>query len=251
MSEHAIQPQVVSRTTPFHLAVIMDGNGRWARKRGLPRIAGHRTGAKAVRRCVEAAPEHGVDILTLYAFSADNWSRPAREVRQLMKLLQQYLQDETENCVEKGIRINVIGRRDRLDPKIVEGIERTEALTAGCDKLQVRIAIDYSARWAIEAASRLAAQSPVPVGAADDDHRAFGRLINRAMHADPDCPPVDLLLRTSGEKRLSDFLLWECAYAELEFIDTLWPDFNGDHLGAAVSEFRRRERRYGGVVEAR
>jgi undecaprenyl diphosphate synthase len=201
----------------LHAAIIMDGNGRWATMRGLPRIAGHRAGADAVRRTVEAAPDLGVGILTLYAFSSDNWRRPPTEVSALMELLDIYLRKETRRCLENGVRLEVIGRRDRLDPRLVKVIERTEAATAAGTTLRLRVAIDYSAREAI-----------------------LGGKIG---------PDVDLLIRTGGEQRLSDFLLWECAYAELIFSRRMWPDFDAHDLASAVREFQTRDRRFGAVPE--
>jgi undecaprenyl diphosphate synthase len=226
---------------PLHVAIIMDGNGRWAHRRGLARGAGHRAGAGAVERTVEAAPSQGIGTLTLYAFSADNWKRPADEVSTLMGLLRRYLRRERRRCVENGVRLSVIGRRDRLDAEIVRQIERAEAETASGSRLTVRIAIDYSAREAIAAAARSAAGLPA-LSTAD-----FSALLNRAIHSSPPAPDVDLLIRTSGEKRLSDFLLWECAYAELVFTDTLWPDFGADELARAIAEFQKRHRRFGMV----
>lgn len=227
--------------SPLHVAIIMDGNGRWAGRRGLPRTAGHRAGADAVQRTVEAAPAQGIGTLTLYAFSADNWQRPPEEVATLMGLLRRYLRRESRRCVENGVRLSVIGRRDRLAPDIVRQIERSEARTAGGSRLHVRIAIDYSSREAIAAAARSAAGLPA-LSTAD-----FSALLNRAIHSTPAAPDVDLLIRTSGEKRLSDFLLWECAYAELVFTETLWPDFGAEELSTAMAEFRRRDRRFGRV----
>ncbi len=235
---------VQSTFPPFHVAVIMDGNGRWARARALPRIMGHREGAKAVQRVVEASPSLGIGTLTLFAFSADNWQRPKSEVSALMDLLETYLEREADRCVENGVRVNVIGRRDRLAPGVVRCIERTEAMTADCRKLHLRVAVDYSARDAITAAARLVdPERPLT-------HDEFLRLLNRATHSDPRTPEVDLLIRTSGEKRLSDFLLWECAYAELVFTDRQWPSFGEKDLAAAVAEFQSRDRRFGGVREA-
>lgn len=239
----------MSNTTPgpgqgLHIGLIMDGNGRWAKARGLPRTAGHREGAKAVQRTVEAAVELGVGTLTLYAFSADNWQRPREEVSALMRLLEVYLKKETDRCVENGVRLSVIGRRDRLDKRIVRGIERSEARTEGGHKLHLRIAIDYSAREAIAAAAALMKES------IDQSPQHFSYLLNRAIHSEPAAPDVDLLIRTSGEQRLSDFLLWECAYAELYFTDQLWPDFGKEGLLAALAEFQRRERRFGRVPGA-
>jgi undecaprenyl diphosphate synthase len=222
----------------MHTAIIMDGNGRWAERRGLPRSAGHRAGAKAVRRIVEAATRGPIDILTLYAFSSDNWSRPPQEVTSLMRLLKRYLVSETARCLDNGVRLSVIGRRDRLARDLVNTIENTERLTAGGTRLHLRLAVDYSARAAIvEAASRTGT-----AGSQAD----FERELSAAVHSDV-VDPVDLLIRTGGERRLSDFLLWESAYAELVFVDTYWPDFDEAAFDAALREFARRERRFGGL----
>ncbi|TNF79902.1 MAG: di-trans,poly-cis-decaprenylcistransferase [Acidobacteria bacterium] len=223
----------------------MDGNGRWARARGLPRTAGHREGAKAVRSVVEAAPDLGITTLTLYAFSADNWQRPAAEVRTLMELFERFLHSERDKCIDNGVLLNIIGRRDRFEPRLLRAIRRAEAATAGGRNLHLRIAVDYSARQALIDAAGLH-QSPEPL-----DVDSYTELLNRAVNSRPAAPDVDLLIRTSGEQRLSDFLLWECAYAELSFTDCLWPDFDGAELERAVAEFHRRERRFGRVVEAR
>jgi undecaprenyl diphosphate synthase len=225
----------------MHTAIIMDGNGRWAERRGLPRTAGHRAGAKAVRRIVEAATRGPVDILTLYAFSSDNWSRPPQEVTSLMRLLKRYLVSETARCLENGVRLSVIGRRDRLEADLVRTIENTERLTAGGKKLHLQLAVDYSARAAIEqaAASMRGTRSS----------QIFERELAAAVHSEVDAP-VDLLIRTGGERRLSDFLLWECAYAELVFVDTFWPDFDESAFANALREFARRERRFGGLLTA-
>ena len=228
----------------LHLAIIMDGNGRWARRRGLPRVAGHREGAKAVRRIVEAAPDRDIGTLTLYAFSADNWNRPRREVAALMDLLERYLDKEKQRCIDNGVRLSIIGRRDRLRPTITSKIEEVEAATCGGTRLHLRIAIDYSARQAIAAAAGLHRGSVAPTPA------DFEGLLNRAIHSTPAAPDVDLLIRTSGELRLSDFLLWECAYAELLFTERLWPDFRGDDLAAAVAAYRSRDRRFGRVAQS-
>lgn len=224
-------PKYFTLQSTLHAGVIMDGNGRWAVARGLPRVAGHRAGMKAVERVVEAAPDVGVGILTLFAFSSDNWRRPSAEVGALMQLLSFYLQKETARCVEKGIRVEAIGRRDRLERALGDAIARAEAATAGGTRLWLRIAVDYSARDAILAAAR---------GMADLSLDSLGKALG---------PPVDLLIRTGGEHRLSDFLLWESAYAELVFSRTMWPDFSADDLAAAVQEFRGRERRFGAVPE--
>lgn len=231
----------------LHAAIIMDGNGRWAVARGKSRTAGHLAGADAVRRTVEGAPGHGIDILTLYAFSSDNWRRPPEEVGALMRLLRRYLMAETGRCVENGVRIQVIGRRDRLASSLVREIESAERATSRGQKLWLRIAIDYSARDAIlRAAWRLSA-GQLPPGA-PISREEFSRLV-------AECPEqrahdVDLLIRTGGEKRLSDFLLWECAYAELIFTERMWPDFGAADLEDAVLEFRHRERRFGTVPAA-
>jgi undecaprenyl diphosphate synthase len=210
----------------------MDGNGRWALGRGLPRIAGHRAGVEAARRVVEAAPEAGIGTLTLFAFSSDNWRRPAEEVEALMGLLAFYLDSETGRCVAEGVRVEAIGRRDRLGAELRSAIARSESATKAGDRLRLRVAIDYSARDAILAAAR---------GVKELSEEALGRALG---------PPVDLLIRTGGERRLSDFLLWESAYAELVFTRVMWPEFGEGDLQAAVREFRGRERRFGGVTPA-
>ena len=220
----------------LHVALIMDGNGRWATRRRLPRVAGHKAGVAAVRRVVEAAPDLGVGTLTLYAFSADNWRRPAAEVTALMSLLRHYLRAETKALVRNGVRLTVIGRRDRIPADLADGIVQAEAATAGGTALHLRVALDYSARDAILAAALALRDVETPT------REGFSRLLGGGSPVD-----VDLLIRTSGEQRLSDFLLWECAYAELCFTDRLWPDFDGDDLGAAIDDFRRRDRRYGGL----
>ena len=223
----------------LHAAIIMDGNGRWATQRGLPRAAGHRRGVEAIRRTAEACPDLGIGTLTLYAFSSDNWQRPADEVGALMRLLRSYLRNETAHLARTGTRLSVIGRRDRLPGGIPEAIATAEAATALGDRLHLRIAVDYSARDAIIAAA-------AHLGAAETSRADFGRLVAGEMHGSP--VDVDLLVRTGGEKRLSDFLLWEAAYAELHFTERMWPDFGGADLAEAVNEFRRRDRRFGGLA---
>ena len=224
-----------------HVAIIMDGNGRWATRRGLPRSAGHHAGVKTVRRVVEAAPALGIGTLTLYAFSSDNWRRPDAEVRALMGLLRHYLRADVRELIDNGVRLSVIGRRDRLPAGLAEEIARVERESAHGERIGLQIAIDYSARDAITAAAArwLAAHAP--------SREAFAQLL--AGPAAAPSPDVDLLIRSGGEKRLSDFLLWESAYAELYFTATLWPDFSADDLRAAMSEFHRRERRFGGVLD--
>ncbi len=229
----------------LNVAIIMDGNGRWATRRGLPRSAGHRAGADAVRRVIEAAPELGIGTLTLFAFSSDNWRRPIEEVHALMWLLRAFLRSETKRFIESGARLTVIGRRDRLTARLRTEIRRVERATAGGNKLNVRVALDYSARESIvRAAARL--QPGV-----DASVETFDRILAESLSDAPVTGGIDLLIRSGGEKRLSDFLLWECAYAELVFSDRMWPDFDRDELRSAVEEFHRRERRFGGLgVEA-
>ncbi|HEX2206548.1 MAG TPA: di-trans,poly-cis-decaprenylcistransferase [Longimicrobium sp.] len=226
----------------LHVAVIMDGNGRWATLRGMPRVAGHREGAQAVRRVVEASPGLGIGTLTLYAFSSDNWGRPPREVSALMRLFRAYLASETARCVENGVRLRVIGRRDRLGDALRRQIEAAEAATADGTRLTLRIAIDYSARDALVRAAAMANGAPT--------RDEFAALLGRAVGEDAPAPDVDLLIRTGGEQRLSDFLLWECAYAELHFTPRMWPEFGAAALGEAVEWFTGRERRFGLVKSA-
>lgn len=228
--------------TGLHVAIVMDGNGRWAEAHRMPRAAGHREGARAVRRVVEAAPDMGISTLTLYAFSADNWRRPDDEVTWLMRLLRTYLRSERRNLASKGVRMSVIGRRDRISAKLRAEVEATERATIAGDRLWLRVAVDYSARDAILRAAQLAGP--------DIDRARFERLITLVDHGPP-VPPVDLFIRSGGERRLSDFLLWECAYAELHFTNRLWPEFGAMDLEAALVDFHSRERRFGGVSPAR
>jgi undecaprenyl diphosphate synthase len=225
----------------LHVGMIMDGNGRWAVARGQPRIAGHRRGATVVREVVEAASGLGIGTLTLYAFSSDNWKRPAREVSGLMKLFRSYLASETARCVQNGVRVCVVGRRDRLSSALVHAIEAAETATRSCDRLLLRIAIDYASRDAIFAAAAACA-----AGERVKNRDQFGALIAQVTNSPP-VPEVDLLIRTGGEQRLSDFLLWECAYAELAFPECMWPEFDARRLGAVIEDFRSRERRFGGL----
>ena len=236
-----MQSNLPNELTSLHVAIIMDGNGRWATRRGHPRSAGHAAGARAVSRTVEAATRLGVGTLTLYAFSSDNWTRPAAEVRALMRLFRRYLAAERERCIRNGVRLSIVGRRDRLDPALRHAIEAAEHATAGGSRLHLRVAVDYSARDAIvAAAARLGG---------DCTRDAFARALAAATHADA-APDVDLLVRTGGEQRLSDFLLWECAYAELRFVPRLWPDFGETDLREAIDDFLRRERRFGALPAA-
>ena len=237
----------------LHVGIIMDGNGRWATARGLPRVAGHREGAKAVRRVIESAPSFGIGTLTLYAFSSDNWRRPPAEVSALMRLFRQYLRGEIRECRDSGVRIVVIGRRDRLPRVVLSAIEECEAATAAGRTLEVRLAVDYSGRDAlVQAAQRAAWKAAIAARAeqdtADLTRQELSRYLADAMHAPTD-PDVDLVIRTGGEQRISDFLLWEAAYAELYFTRVMWPDFAESDLGAAVAEFHHRERRFGAVPE--
>jgi len=228
----------------LHVAILMDGNGRWAAARGLPRSAGHKAGAEAVPRVVSAAPALGVGTLTLYAFSSDNWQRPQAEVMTLFGLLQDFLENEAERCAANGVRIRVIGRRDRLASSLVAAIERAEAITAEGRQLELRIAADYSSREAILRAACWM------ISSLEVTPREFSRLLGMVTHAGGPAPDVDLVIRTGGERRLSDFLLWECAYAELIFTPVMWPDFDVEDLDAAVSEYARRDRRFGRLPQA-
>jgi undecaprenyl diphosphate synthase len=233
----------MQQSTSIHVGIIMDGNGRWATAQGRTRAAGHRAGAAMVRRIVEAAPDLGIGVLTLYAFSADNWRRPKAEVGWLMRLFREYLRVEEARCVANGIRLEVVGRRDRIGPALREAIEQTQRATAGGSRLLLRIALDYSSRDAILRAAQCLRADTVP------SRDAFGRLLAIVDHATP-VPEVDLLIRTGGERRLSDFLLWEAAYAELLFVPQMWPEFGPECLRRAVADFAGRERRFGGLPDA-
>lgn len=218
-----------------HVGIIMDGNGRWATSRGLPRGAGHEAGVRAIGPVVETASEAGVGTLTLYAFSSDNWKRPKPEVALLMRLMRGFLERETASLGGKGVRLSVIGRRDRLETPIVDAIERAEASTAAAARLHLRVAFDYSGRDSI-----LGAASRIGSGGRMED-------LDRLVKADGS-PDVDLVVRTGGEKRLSDFMIWECAYAELRFVETMWPDFRGTDLVEALRDLASRSRRFGGLA---
>jgi len=234
------QPLHRSQHLPRHIAIIMDGNGRWANTRGRPRTFGHSSGARAVKRTVEAARRLEIEALTLYAFSSDNWRRPETEVSALMALFRRYLAAETERCVENGIRLTVIGRRDRLSGPLRRAIQASEQATSHCRDMHLRVAVDYSSRDLIlDAASRMR-------GAAFTREK-FAEAMAAAAHAPEGVPDVDLLIRTGGEQRLSDFLLWECAYAELVFTPRMWPEFSARDLDAAITEYQRRERRFGEI----
>lgn len=229
---------------PVHVAIIMDGNGRWAKARGLPRTAGHKRGAEAVRAAVKGAAELGISYLTLFGFSAENWKRPQGEVRDLMGLLRLYLRSEIQELHANGVRLKVVGDRQRLDRDIVDLIENAEKKTAANGKLTVVLALSYGGRQELVLAARRLAEDAAAGRLAPQaiDERIFAeRLLTTGI------PDPDLLIRTSGEKRISNFLLWQCAYAEMVFLDVLWPDFSKAHLEQAVRDFHGRERRYGAI----
>ena len=226
----------------MHVAIIMDGNGRWATSRSLPRSAGHTAGVRAARAVVESAVRAGVGTLTLYAFSSDNWSRPRPEVIALMRLFRRSLLVESKRCLENGVRLSIVGRRDRLPASLRQTIIQAEAMTASGRNLHLRVAVDYSSRDAILRATAKAKDSAAPL-----TRERFAQLLADVDHDPAPVRDVDLLIRTGGEKRLSDFLLWECAYAELVFSPTMWPDFTESDLVRAVQEFEGRERRFGRV----
>ena len=223
----------------LHVAIITDGNGRWATSRGLLRSAGHRAGAEAARAVIEAAPVLGVHTLTLFALSSANWKRPAHEVDEILRLLREYLFAETTHCVNEGVRLSVIGRRDRIPAPLREAIREAEALTINGKRLHLRLAVDYSAREAIyQAACRFYKVTQLST-------EAFSDVLSEVVRGGS--TEVDLLIRTGGEQRLSDFLLWECAFAEFVFLQKRWPDFTPGDLASAIKEFHRRERTRGGL----
>jgi undecaprenyl diphosphate synthase len=226
---------------PLHVAIICDGNGRWATSRRLPRSAGHRAGAQAARRVIRGAPHLGIHTLTLFALSSANWKRPSAEVNAILEILREYLLAETTHCVNEGIRLNIIGRRDRIPPPLRETIADAEALTSRGTVLHLRLAVDYSARHSLfQAASRFYKTT-------DLSAESFGNVLAEVQRGGS--TDVDLLIRTGGEQRLSDFLLWECAFAEFVFMDKRWPDFTPADLRNAVVEFARRERTQGAVPQ--
>jgi len=241
----------VARGSGLHVAIIMDGSGRWAERRGWPRAAGHPAGAEAVRRVVRAAPENGISTLTLFAFSSANWRRPASEAAALMEIFRNYLETEMAGHRARGVRVGVIGRRDRLPSALLKAVERAEAATARGKNLYLRLAIDYSAREALVAAAvRQQAARRSSARGASESFDGFARALAAVIHEAAPAPDVDLVVRTGGERRLSDCLLWEGAFAEIVFTDRLWPDFGAADLAAAIEEFRRRERRFGGLVHS-
>ena len=228
----------------LHVAILLDGNGRWAAMRGLARSEGHRAGVAAVRRVVRAAPGLGIRKLTLYAFSAHNWARPTNEVHSLFGLLEEFLRTDAGDCASAGVRLRVIGRRDRIPVSLVDAIEFAERVTTGGRALDLRIALDYSARDAILRAACWM------ISSLEVSEREFSRRLGEVTHSGGPASDVDLLIRTGGERRLSDFMLWECAYAELLFTPRMWPEFEAADLAAAVQDFLGRERRFGKVPEA-
>jgi undecaprenyl diphosphate synthase len=239
-SEHLLQ-SINRNALPAHIAVIMDGNGRWARKRGLPRVAGHRSGINAVREVVEGCAEIGISVLTLYAFSVENWKRPATEVRTLMLLLREFLNREIDNLDRNNIRLKTIGRTDQLEPAVRVELEKAIARTGSNTGMTFVVALNYGGRAEIvDAVNRLLAQGRDAVTESE-----FSRYLYTAEFPDP-----DLLIRTSGELRVSNFLLWQIAYTEMYVTDTLWPDFSRSDLYEAILAFQKRERRYGGLGEA-
>jgi undecaprenyl diphosphate synthase len=229
---------VTPLTVPHHVAIIMDGNGRWAASRGLPRAVGHREGIKAVRRAIESAMNLGVKYLTLFAFSSENWRRPESEITDLTGLLRQYLRSELEELHGNGVRLKIIGERDRFGPNLSADLAAAEARTAGNEKLTLVMALSYGGRADIVEAARRAVASGLPPEQISE--QAFASFL-----ATDGIPDPDLLIRTSGEERISNFLLWQTAYSELYFTDVLWPDFGEQDFGGAVREFSRRERRFG------
>ena len=244
MSAHSSSTREVPEhgEVPRHVAIIMDGNGRWAKRRHLPRFAGHKRGVEAVRAAVEACAERGVEYLTLFAFSSENWRRPAEEVALLMQLFQGALANEVERLHRSGVRLKVVGDTGRFDPKIRALIDKGERLTEANRRLTLTIAANYGGRWDIlQALTRLAAQGTLPAEVTEDKlapHLAMSY-----------APEPDLFIRTGGEQRISNFLLWQLAYAELYFTDTLWPDFDAQALDAAIESYRKRERRFGRTSE--
>jgi undecaprenyl diphosphate synthase len=246
-----LQPTTVNPPIPIkdpapppslHVGIISDGNGRWATSRGLPRSAGHRAGAQAARRVIAAAPSLGIHTLTLFALSSANWKRPPAEVNAILRLLHEYLMTETSRCMEEGVRLSVIGRRDRMPATLRQAIIDSEAATISGTRLHVRLAVDYSARESIYHAAcrfyKVTHLSP----------ESFSNVLAEVLHGGS--TDVDLLIRTGGEQRLSDFLLWECAFAELVFVSKRWPDFTASDLESAIQEFKHRERTRGALPDA-
>lgn len=229
----------------LHVAIIMDGNGRWAKQRGMPRVLGHRAGVNALKRTVEGAQSQNVGVLTVFGFSTENWRRPAHEVSELMSLLKAYVESDLERLAKAGVRVRIIGRRTGLSADIAEVIERAEKRTETNTDFTLQVAFNYGGQADITDAARAFAEK-VERGeakASDLTEATFERFLSTASS-----PPPDLIVRTSGERRISNFLLWECAYAELVFQDVLWPDYGPEALAAAIADYRRRDRRYGGIA---
>ena len=231
-------PIVHASFAGLHLAIIMDGNGRWATAHGLSRSAGHEAGLRTARDIVEAAVREGVGTLTLYAFSSDNWKRPSAEVTALMRLFRRALIGEAKRCLQNGVRLTILGRRDRLPSSLRHTVEQVESLTASGTRMHLRVAVDYSARDAMLRAAAAMRGEAV-------SREAFTELLARVDHDATPAQEVDLVVRTGGEQRLSDFLLWECAYAELLFVQKMWPEFDAEDLAEALADFRNRNRRFG------
>lgn len=241
----AIPPQPPAKEAPLHVAIVMDGNGRWAKRRGLPRSLGHRAGVESLKRTVAAAPDCNIRWLTVFGFSTENWSRPAAEVSELMALPQRYFESDLARLERDGVRVRALGRREGLSPDLVKMLAEAERRTAKNDKFFLQIAFNYGGQADIADAARRFAEEVAAGRAKPED-------LTEAMFAGylatSEVPPPDLIIRPSGELRLSNFLLWESAYSEFVFQNVLWPDFGAEHLAAAVDEFHRRERRYGGAV---
>ncbi len=245
MSDVEHKPSAAPSEVPHHVAIIMDGNGRWASARGMPRVEGHRRGVEAVRRTIRAAGELGIKVITIFSFSAENWSRPANEVGELMGLLRRFIRNDLAELHESGVRVRIIGEREGLEPDIVRLLTEAEELTRDNTNLTLVVAFNYGARQEIVRAARRAAQLVADGKLKPEDITAD----SFAFYLDaPDIPDPDLIIRTSGEQRLSNFLLWQSAYSELVFVPTYWPDFDRAALEAAIDSFRQRERRFGGLV---
>jgi undecaprenyl diphosphate synthase len=245
MSEAPLTVPLAPFDVPRHVAIIMDGNGRWAAARGLPRAEGHRRGVEALRQTVRAAGELGIGILTIFSFSSENWARPAAEISELMGLLRRFIRHDLAELHASGVRVRVIGEREGLDPEINRLLEEAEELTRDNDKLLLVVAFNYGARQEIaRAARRIAAEV---VAGRLDTAAITADLLGRHLDA-PDLPDPDLIIRTSGEQRLSNFLLWQAAYSELVFVPIYWPDFDRAALEGAIVEYHRRERRFGGLI---
>jgi undecaprenyl diphosphate synthase len=245
MSEATLATSVQQFDVPRHVAIIMDGNGRWAAARGLPRAEGHRRGVEALRRTVRASADLGIQVLTIFSFSSENWARPPAEVRELLGLLRRFIRHDLADLHRSNVRVRIIGEREGLDPEIGRLLDEAEELTRGNDKLSLIVAFNYGARQEI---ARAAQRIAVEVAAGRLTAQAVtAELLSRHLDA-ADLPDPDLIIRTSGEQRLSNFLLWQAAYSELVFVPTYWPDFDRAALENAIGEYRRRERRFGGLA---